>query len=86
MVNPSVGEPTHRVFFNHVWPFAREVHRTYVSSTFLQPVIAYATKTETTFTFNTESSYDWHNDQWTVPINIKRNEDQQVSPRIIVAI
>jgi hypothetical protein len=35
----------------------------------MQPFIAYATKTNTTFTLNTESSYDWHNSQLTAPIN-----------------
>jgi hypothetical protein len=54
------------LLFNHIWSFAGDDHRNYVSSTFLQPFIAYATKTKTTFTLNTESTYDWHNEQWTV--------------------
>jgi hypothetical protein len=58
------------LLFNHIWSFAGDDHRNYVSSTFLQPFIAYATKTKTTFTLNTESTYDWHNEQWTVPINL----------------
>jgi hypothetical protein len=57
------------LLFNHIWSFAGDERRNYVSSTFLQPFVAYATKTNTTFTLNTESTYDWHNDQWTVPIN-----------------
>lgn len=57
------------LLFNHIWSFAGDDHRNYVSSTFLQPFISYATKTKTTFTVNAESSYDWHNDQWTVPLN-----------------
>jgi len=63
------GPWTYGLLFNHVWSFAGDGHRNYVSSIFLQPFVAYATKTETTFTLNTESTYDWHNDQWTVPIN-----------------
>ena len=63
------GPWTVGLLFNHIWSFAGEDHRDYVSSTFLQPFIAYATKTKTTFTLNTESTYDWHNEQWTVPIN-----------------
>ena len=42
-----------------------------MSSTFLQPSIAYTTKTHTTFKINTESTYDWHDHQWTVPINFQ---------------
>ena len=63
------GPWTVGLLFNHIWSFAGEDHRDYVSSTFLQPFIAYATKTKTTFTLNAESTYDWHNEQWTVPIN-----------------
>ena len=63
------GGWTYGLLFNHIWSFAGNEHRTYVSSTFLQPFLSYTTKTHTTFGVNTESSYDWHNDQWTVPIN-----------------
>lgn len=63
------GPWTYGVLVNHIWSFAGNEHRTYVSSTFLQPLIAYSAKTRTTFSVNTESTYDWHNDQWTVPIN-----------------
>jgi hypothetical protein len=64
------GPWTVGLLLNHIWSFAGDDHRNYVSSTFLQPFIAYATKTKTTFTLNTESTYDWHNEQWTVPINL----------------
>ena len=37
---------------------------------FLQPFITYTTKTHTTFGVNTESTYDWEDNQWTVPINL----------------
>jgi len=58
------------VLLNHIWSFAGDERRNYVSSTFIQPFISYATKTKTTFSLNAESSYDWHNSQWTVPINL----------------
>ncbi|MGH8526656.1 MAG: transporter, partial [Gammaproteobacteria bacterium] len=54
---------------NHVWSFAGEGSRQDISSTFLQPFLTYQTKTHTTFGINTESTYDWENEQWTVPIN-----------------
>ncbi|HEU4429471.1 MAG TPA: transporter, partial [Myxococcota bacterium] len=37
--------------------------------TFLQPFLSYTTKTATSFGFNTESSYDWEREVWTVPLN-----------------
>jgi hypothetical protein len=41
-----------------------------VSSTFLQPVFAYTLPSSTTFTLNSESTYDWNAEQWLVPINL----------------
>lgn len=63
------GPWTLGLLWNHIWSYAGHSHRNFVSSTFLQPFISYTTKTHTTFGVNTESTYDWHNDQWTVPIN-----------------
>jgi hypothetical protein len=37
---------------------------------FLQPFIVYTLKTHTSFALNTETTYDWENGQWTVPINL----------------
>jgi hypothetical protein len=41
-----------------------------VNATFLQPFISYTTKTKTTFGLNTESTYNWNDNQWTVPLNV----------------
>jgi len=54
---------------NHIWSFAGDDDRTDVDATFLQPFISYITKTKTTFTLNTESTYDWEAEEWSVPIN-----------------
>jgi hypothetical protein len=54
---------------NHVWSFAGENGRQNVNQTFLQPFVAYTLKTHTTFAVNSESSYNWQNPQWTVPLN-----------------
>ena len=70
VVLKQTGGWTYGLLFNHIWSFAGDEHRTYVSSIFFQPFIAYATKTNTTFTLNTESTYDWHNNQLTAPINV----------------
>jgi hypothetical protein len=55
---------------NHVWGFSPEDDRAEVNSTFVQPFISYTTKSKTTFTLNTESTYDWNETQWTVPVNL----------------
>lgn len=40
-----------------------------VKSTYLQPFLTYTNKSHTTLGVNSESTYDWKNEQWTVPIN-----------------
>jgi hypothetical protein len=55
---------------NHIWSFAGEDSRRDVSATFVQPFLTYTTGTHTTFSLNTESTYDWESSQWTVPVNI----------------
>ncbi|MTH77094.1 transporter [Paracoccus aestuariivivens] len=56
---------------NHIWSVAGEDDRDDISSTFLQPFVTYTTPTSWTFALNTESTYDWKNEQWTVPINMQ---------------
>ena len=55
---------------NHIWSFAGPGGNQDVSATFLQPFLLFTTKTYTSFGLNTESTYDWVNSQWTVPINL----------------
>jgi hypothetical protein len=61
---------TYGILANHIWSYAGDSNRTYVNSTFLQPFFSYTWPTATTIGLNTESSYDWNGDQWTVPINL----------------
>jgi len=56
---------------NHIWSVAGEGDRPDVSSTFLQPFVSYTTSDAWTFTVNTESTYDWKGEQWSVPINLQ---------------
>jgi hypothetical protein len=61
---------TYGALANHIWSYAGDSNRQEVNATFLQPFVAYTTKTYTTVGLNTESTYDWTNDQWTVPVNL----------------
>jgi hypothetical protein len=40
------------------------------NATYLQPFVAYTTKTQTTFALNSESTYNWIDSQWTIPFNL----------------
>lgn len=39
------------------------------SATYLQPFISYSTPSGTSYTLNTEATYEWNSKEWSVPIN-----------------
>jgi hypothetical protein len=61
---------TYGMLANHIWSYAGVSTRQDVSATFMQPFVSYTTKTFTTFGLNTETTYDWTNKQWIVPLNL----------------
>lgn len=61
---------TYGALMNHIWSVGGDSDRADISNTFLQPFFSYTTKTHTTFAVNTESSYNWETEQWSVPINL----------------
>lgn len=64
------GPFTYGALANHIWSFAGKDSRADVSATFVQPFLAYTTRTATTYSINSETTYDWNNDVWLVPINL----------------
>jgi hypothetical protein len=61
---------TRGMLANHIWSFAGDDDRADVNATFLQPFLTYTTPTQWTFALNTESTYDWEAEQWSVPVNV----------------
>lgn len=70
IVLKQTGKNTVGVLANHIWSVAGADDRADVSSTFLQPFFSHTTTSAMTFSLNTESSYDWLNEQWVVPVNV----------------
>jgi len=64
------GGWTYGMLANHIWSFAGDSSRDDVNSTFLQPFLAYTTADAWTFSVNTESTYNWTAETWSVPINV----------------
>jgi len=64
---------TYGMLANHIESFSGPGPN-YISSTFLQPFLAYTTKTYTTFNLGTETTYNWREDQWTVPITVSASQ------------
>jgi hypothetical protein len=53
---------------NQLWGFQRHDGRKNVNATYLQPFLTYTTKTATSFGIMSESTYDWNDKQWTIPL------------------
>ena len=70
VVLEQTGPWTVGVLANHIWSVVGEDDREEVNQTFLQPFLAHALWRGATLNLNTESTYDWVADQWTVPINL----------------
>jgi hypothetical protein len=70
LILKQTGGWTYGILANQIWSFAGDVERRSVNATFLQPFISYTTKTKTTFGLNAESTYNWNDSQWTVPLNL----------------
>ena len=64
------GSWTFGLLTNHLWSYAGDNARAEVNATFIQPFVSYITSTKTTFTINSETTYDWTGQQWSVPVNL----------------
>ncbi len=64
-----MGPLTVGALANHVWTVTDNDTNGQSSNTFLQPFISYTTPTATSFSLNTEASYNWVTEDWSVPIN-----------------
>ncbi|MGB7159111.1 MAG: hypothetical protein WBD40_13665 [Tepidisphaeraceae bacterium] len=64
------GPWTYGALANHIWSYAGDDDRSDVSSTFLQPFFSHTNAKAFTLGINMETTYDWINEEWTVPINI----------------
>lgn len=54
---------------NHVWSFAGDSGRPDLSNTFLQPFVSYTMPSAWTVSVQSESTYNWKIEKWSIPIN-----------------
>ena len=66
------GPWTYGILANHIWNV--EESSPSQSDSFLQPFLSYTTPQAWTFSLNTESTYDWVKEEWTVPVNLKTSK------------
>lgn len=63
----QMGPWTIGALANHLWDVGGD--NADINATFLQPFVSYTTPNAWTFTANTESTYDWNAEEWSVPLN-----------------
>lgn len=61
------GQWTYGGLANHIWSTGGSGAND-ISLTFMQPFMAYVTHEAVTMSLMTETTYDWENEQWSVPI------------------
>ena len=74
------GPWTYGGLTNHIWDISGD---TDVSQTFLQPFLSYTTPDAWTFTINSESTYDWEAEQWSVPLNAVATKVVKVGNQLV---
>lgn len=77
------GPWTYGGLANHIWSFAGNDARADVSTTFLQPFVSYTTPAAWTFALNTESTYDWQAEKWSVPINANVSKVTKIGSQLV---
>src|SRR5262249_5238480 len=59
------------ILANHIWGVTNSDDHPYLNATFLQPFLSYTFHTATSITVNTQSTYDWTGEDWTVQLNLQ---------------
>src|SRR5688572_24544051 len=75
------GPWTYGGLVNHIWSYAGDDDRGDISTTFLQPFLTHTNEKAFTLGVNLESTYDWENEEWTVPINVFASQLVKVAGR-----
>ncbi len=78
LVLKQSGPWTYGFLGNHLWSFAKEDNPLLpggeVNASFVQPFVSYITPKKLTYYINTESTYDWNQKKWSVPVNFGANQ------------
>ena len=64
----QTGPWTYGALANHLWDVERDPEVP-TNATFLQPFVAFSTESAWTYSLQSESTYDWEREAWSVPVN-----------------
>ena len=62
---------TYGALLRQIWSVAGHSDRPDVRTTFIQPFVAYTTRSAWSYAIETESTYDWVAHRWSVPIHVE---------------
>jgi len=65
----QAGPTTFGALVNHIESFAGRDSRSDISATFIQPFWSRTTPKVWTYSVNSEMTYDWENEEWSIPVN-----------------
>lgn len=68
IVLKQTGPWTFGALANHLWDL-ETAPKTPTNATFVQPFVAYSTESAWTYSLQSESTYDWDAESWSVPLN-----------------
>lgn len=77
------GGWTYGGLVNHISSFAGDDDRADISASFVQPFISFTTPEAVTYSLNTESTYDWKGNQWSVPVNATVSKVTKVGTQLL---
>jgi len=74
---------TYGALANHMWSVGGSSEARDFSVTYLQPFLSYTTPRHTTYGINTESTFNWKTNRWSVPINATLTQMLRVHGQIL---
>lgn len=77
------GKWTYGVLANHLWSVAGHSDRAEVNATFLQPFVTYSLGQGQTLTAQTETTYDWRNSKWTMPLGLLYGKVTRIGSQMV---
>lgn len=83
VVLKQTGPWTYGALANHIWDYAGREDRKHVNATFLQPFLSYTTSDAISYSLNTESTYDWTQSEWSVPVNLSISKVTKIGDQMV---
>ncbi|WP_299839974.1 transporter [uncultured Paracoccus sp.] len=77
------GPWTFGALANHLWDVGGGSDATDISATFFQPFVSYSTPDAMTISFNAEATYDWVQNEGSLPLNLVASKVVKVGPNLL---